>query len=155
MPHCEHASDAIRLFQLLLGAQLVGVTTLALAAVGGTRGKTGVALAADRLLAVVLAGQSLKRGLNNGTTTTETEDQVESGLLLDVVVGQSAAVLQLLTGENQTLLVRGNSLLVLDLGLDIVNGVGRLHLKGDGLSCQGLDENLHQDERVSEGAAIT
>jgi hypothetical protein len=31
---------------------------------------------------------------------------VESGLLLDVVVGQGAAVLQLLPGEDQTLLVR-------------------------------------------------
>ena len=40
--------------------------------------------------------------------------------LLDVVVGERAAILELLAGENQTLLVRGNSLLVLDLGLDIV-----------------------------------
>jgi hypothetical protein len=31
-------------------------------------------------------------------------------------------------------LVRGDSLLVLDLGLDIVDGVGRLHLKGDSLT---------------------
>jgi len=35
------------------------------------------------------------------------------------------------------------TLLVLDLGLDIVNGVRRLHLEGDGLSSKGLDENLH------------
>jgi hypothetical protein len=34
-------------------------------------------------------------------------------------------------------------LLVLDLGLDIVDGVRRLHLKGDGLARKGLDENLH------------
>jgi hypothetical protein len=33
---------------------------------------------------------------------------VERGLLLDVVVGESAAILQLLTGEDQTLLVRRN-----------------------------------------------
>jgi hypothetical protein len=45
---------------------------------------------------------------------------VESGLLLDVVVGKGAAVLELLAGEDQALLVRGNALLVLDLGLDIV-----------------------------------
>jgi len=32
------------------------------------------------------------------------------------------------------LLVWGDALLVLDLGLDVVNGVGRLHLKGDGLA---------------------
>ena len=38
--------------------------------------------------------------------TTQTEDEVECGLLLDVVVGEGAAVLQLLAGEDQTLLVR-------------------------------------------------
>lgn len=46
-------------------------------------------------------------------STTEAEDQVEGGLLLDVVVRKSAAILELLSGEDQTLLVRGNALLVL------------------------------------------
>jgi hypothetical protein len=68
---------------------------------------------------------------------------VKGGFLLDVVVGQSAAILKLLSSKDQTLLVRRNSLLVLDLGLDIVNGVGRLHLEGDGLAGEGLDEDLH------------
>ena len=31
----------------------------------------------------------------------------------------------------------------LDLGLDIVDGVGRFDLEGDGLTRQGLNENLH------------
>jgi hypothetical protein len=60
--------------------------------------------------------------------------------LLDVVVAQGAAVLQLLSSEDQTLLVRGNSLLVLDLALDIVDGVARFDLEGDGLTREGLDE---------------
>lgn len=34
----------------------------------------------------------------------------------------------------------------LDLGLDIVNGVGRLHLEGDSLTREGFDEDLHLDE---------
>ena len=34
-------------------------------------------------------------------------------------------------------------LLVLDLGLDIVDGVRGLNLEGDGLAREGLDENLH------------
>ena len=34
-------------------------------------------------------------------------------------------------------------LLVLNLGLDIVDGVRRLHLEGDGLAREGLDEDLH------------
>ena len=33
--------------------------------------------------------------------------------------------------------------LVLDLGFDVVDGVRRLHLKGDRLPREGLDENLH------------
>jgi hypothetical protein len=60
--------------------------------------------------------------------------------LLDVVVGKSASILQLLTSEDQSLLVRWDSLLVLDLGLDIVDGIGGLDLKGDGLAREGLDE---------------
>ena len=45
---------------------------------------------------------------------------MERRLLLDVVVGEGAAILELLAGEDQALLVRGNALLVLDLGLYVV-----------------------------------
>ena len=69
------------------------------------------------------------------SAATETEDEVEGGLLLDVVVGKSAAVLELLAGEDETLLIRGDALLVLDLGLDIVDGVRRLNIERDGLAC--------------------
>ena len=55
---------------------------------------------------------------------TQAENQVEGGLLLDVVVGQRAPVLQLFAGKDESLLVRGNSLLVLDLLLDALNRVG-------------------------------
>jgi hypothetical protein len=65
---------------------------------------------------------------------------VESRLLLNVVVGESSAILELLSCENQTLLIWGNALLVLDLGLDIVDGIGRFDLKGDGLAGEGLDD---------------
>jgi hypothetical protein len=76
-------------------------------------------------------------------------------LLLDVVVGEGAAVFELLAGEDQALLVRGNALLIcggldgvaqrpeelrtLNLALDIVNGVAGLHLEGDSLArdCRG------------------
>ena len=78
----------------------------------------------------------------NLVSSTETKDQVKSRLLLDVVVTQGAAILQLLSSKDKTLLIRGNSLLVLDLGLDIVNGVRGLHVQGDGLSGQSLHKNL-------------
>lgn len=91
---------------------------------------------------------------------------MKGGFLLDVVVAQGASILELLSSEDKTLLVRGNSVcrfrqsakssfiyrflaislvpfLVLDFGLDVVDGVGRLHLKGDSLARKGLDEDLH------------
>ena len=68
---------------------------------------------------------------------------MESGLLLNVVVRERAAVLELLTSEDKTLLVRRNALLVLNLALDVVDGVGRFHLEGDSLASEGLDKNLH------------
>jgi len=46
---------------------------------------------------------------------------VESRLLLDVVVLEGSAVLELLAGEDQALLVRRDALLVLDLLLDVLN----------------------------------
>ena len=45
--------------------------------------------------------------------SAEPEDEVEGALLLNVVVGESAPVLQLLPGEDEPLLVRGDTLLVL------------------------------------------
>jgi hypothetical protein len=59
---------------------------------------------------------------------------MEGGLLLDVVVGQSAAVLELLAGEDQALLVRRDALLVLNLALNIVDSIGGLDLESDGLA---------------------
>ena len=48
---------------------------------------------------------------------------MESGLLLDVVIRESATVLELLACEDQALLVRGNAFLVLNLRLHIVDGI--------------------------------
>ena len=79
--------------------------------------------------------------------TAETEDQVEGRLLLDIVVGEGAAVFELLASEDETLLVGGDALLVLDLGLDIIDGVRGLDLEGDGLSGERLNEDLHGDIR--------
>lgn len=59
---------------------------------------------------------------------------------MDIVVAKGTAILELLASKDQALLVRGNAFLVLNLGLDIVNRVSRLDLKGDGLARQGLDE---------------
>ena len=107
-----------------------------------------------------LASQGLNENLH---TTTQTEHQVKGGLLLDVVIGERTAILKLLAGEDEALLVRGDTkngaisnllnptkskreylpLLILDLGLDVVDGIRRLDLKRDGLAGQRLHEDLH------------
>ena len=48
---------------------------------------------------------------------------MKSALLLDVVVGKGTAIFELLAGEDQALLVWRDALLVLDLALDIVDGI--------------------------------
>ena len=69
---------------------------------------------------------------------------MQRALFLNVVVGQRAAVLQLLASEDEALLVRRNPLLVLNLRLHIVDGIGRLHIEGDGLAGERLHEDLHR-----------
>merc|ERR1719334_1821789 len=77
------------------------------------------------------------------TTSSQAEDQMEGGLLLDVVIAQGSAIFKLFAGENQSLLIGRNSLLILNLGFHIFNCVRGLNLKSDGLPCKGLHENLH------------
>ena len=113
------ASTRVSALHLLLGADVTVVATLALAAVDGLGWETSVALAADHLLALVDTSESGQRWLDldaADTATAETEHQMESGLLLDVVVAESAAVFELLSGEDQSLLIGRDALLVLDLG---------------------------------------
>ena len=63
------------------------------------------------ILITFLLGEGLERRLDD--TTSESEDQMESGLLLDVVVGESSAILELLTSEDKSLLIWRDSFLVL------------------------------------------
>ena len=87
-----------------------------------------------------LSSQGLDEDLH---TTSESQHKMESGLLLDVVVGEGSAVLELLSSEDESLLVWWNTFLVLDLGFDIFNGVSWLNIEGDGLASESLDEDLH------------
>jgi hypothetical protein len=49
----------------------------------------------------------------------------------------------LLSSEDESLLIGGDSFLILDLGLNVVNGVWGFNVEGDGLTGKGLDEDLH------------
>merc|ERR1719412_2742134 len=94
-----------------------------------------------------LAGQRLYEDLH---TSPQPQDKVKGRLLLDVVIRQSPAVLQLLAREDQPLLVRGDSLLVLDLSLNVHDGIARLDLEGDGLAGQRLNEDLHTSPKPQD-----
>merc|ERR1711935_701126 len=99
-------------------------------------------------------GQGLDKDLH---TSSQTEDQMQGRLLLDVIVRKSTAIFQLFAGKDQSLLIWGNALLVLDLSLDILNRVGSLDLKGDGFASQGLDKDLHtssQTENQMQGGLL-
>merc|ERR1712110_360236 len=82
---------------------------------------------------------------------------MEGRFLLDVVVGKGSSILELLFSEDKSLLIGRNSFLVLDLGLDVLDGVGWLNIKGDGLSGEGLNEDLHttsQSENEMESGLL-
>jgi len=64
-------------------------------------------------------------------------------LLLDIVVGERAAIFELLASEDQALLVWWDPFFVLDFGFDVVDRVRGLYLEGDGFAREGLDEDLH------------
>ena len=68
---------------------------------------------------------------------------MESGFLLNVVIGESATILKLLSSEDESLLIRRDSFFVLNLCLDVVDSVRCLNIKSNGLSSKGLDEDLH------------
>jgi len=76
-------------------------------------------------------------------STSKSEDEMESGLLLDVVVGEGSSILKLLTSEDESLLIWRDTFLVLDLCFNILDGICWLDIKGDGLTGESLDENLH------------
>merc|ERR1711935_1008127 len=97
----------------------VGVsTTLSLSAVSGLQWESAVAFSADLLVDLVLSGESSECGLDlelSHTTTSKSEDQMESGLLLNVVIRESSSIFELLTSEDESLLIGWNAFLILEV----------------------------------------
>jgi hypothetical protein len=94
-----------------------------------------------------LTSESLDEDLH---TTSKSEDEMKGRLLLDVVVLEGSAVFELLSGEDESLLIWGNSFLILDLGFDVLNSVCWLDIKGDGLTSKSLDEDLHTTSKSED-----
>jgi hypothetical protein len=76
-------------------------------------------------------------------TTAQSENQMECWLFLNVVVGEGSAVFQLLACEDESLLIGRDTLLILNLSLDVFNGVWWFNVKSDSLASESLYENLH------------
>merc|ERR1719197_1200366 len=76
-------------------------------------------------------------------TTAKAEDKMEGRFLLDIVVREGSAVLELLSSEDQSLLLRWNPFFVLDLRFHVGDRVIGLDVQRDRLSREGLDEDLH------------
>merc|ERR1712149_124966 len=111
----------------------------------------------QRPIQIVKPNSKMPGEPQNLVSSSESEHKMKSALLLDVVVRKSSSILKLLASKNEPLLVWGNSLFVLDLGLDILNGVRWLNLQGDGLASEGLDKDLHtssQSEHKMKGALL-
>jgi hypothetical protein len=94
-----------------------------------------------------LSSEGLYKNLH---TTSKSEDQVKSGFLLDVIVRESSSIFELLSGKDESLLIRRNTFLILNFCLDILNGVRGLNIKSNGLSSQSLDEDLHTTSKSED-----
>merc|ERR1719481_2147226 len=67
-----------------------------------------------------LASECLDENLHS---SSQSEDKVEGGLLLNVVIRKGSSIFKLFSGKDQPLLVWRDSFLVLDLGFDIFDGI--------------------------------
>ena len=95
------------------------MTTLSLSAIVSLGWESCIAFSANHLFGLVLSGKSSEIWLNldgSHTTTSQSQNQMESGFFLDVVVREGSAIFQLLACKNQSLLIRRDSFFVLDLG---------------------------------------
>ena len=61
---------------------------------------------------------------------------------LNIIIRKGTSIFQLLTGKNQTLLIRRNTFLILNLSLDIINSIRGFDFKGDSLirDCGRMEE---------------
>jgi len=131
---------------LLLWSDITVMTTLSLSAVHCLNWKSSVTLSANHLFALELSGKSGEIRLDlhgSHASSSESQNQMEGGLLLDIVIREGSSIFELLSSEDESLLVWGDSFFVLDLSLDGFDRVGLLNFKSDSLSGEGLDEDLH------------
>ena len=110
------------------------VPIVALNVKGGKRGAWSFAAGLKYAVFAQRISVEMVFDMNVSRRATHSQYEVQRAVGLDVVAGNSAAVLQLLARIDQALLVGGDALLVLDFGLHSVDGVEGLDLEFDGLA---------------------
>jgi hypothetical protein len=83
-------------------------------------------------------------------SSTKPEDKVQCALLLNVVVPNGPAFLELFPCENESLLVGWDALLLVDLCLDALNRFAALNLNSHCPSRQSLYEYLHSPTKPED-----
>ena len=68
----------------------------------------------------------------------------------DSLIRKGPPVFELLPSENEALLVRRDPFLVLDLCLDVIDRVRRLHFQRNGLPSKCLHEDLHPTAKTKD-----
>ena len=71
------------------------------------------------------------------------QHKVECRFLLYVVICQRPSILQLFARENKPLLVRRNAFLILNLGFDVLDRIGRFDIERYRFPRQGLHGGAH------------
>ena len=116
LPQSRHEHSASN---LLLWSDITVMTTLSLSAVDGLDWESGITLSANHLFALEFSSESSKIWLDlhgSHTTSSESQNQMEGGLLLDVVIREGSSVFELLTSEDESLLIWRNTFFILNLG---------------------------------------
>jgi len=117
--------------------------------------KVGVVPAAEVVQKSWVATRAVLRSAKAGTSwrhpSTEAEDEVDRGLLVDPVVGESAAFLELLASKDEPLLIWGSAFLVVDLGFDLLDGIVDSDFESDDLG--SFDENLDHGISVAHAGS--
>lgn len=93
---------------------------------------------ADHPVAVVFLGHPAEGRLDDATP--QAKYQVD---FFWVLSPERAAILRPFAHKNQMLLIRGDALLALEFGFDILSSISGLDLEDDGLACRGLHKDLH------------
>ena len=115
---------------LLLWSKIGTVTTSSLSANSGLSVIGGKTDTTDLLAVEFLFNKSNEGWVHFSITSSssKSKDEMEGAFLLDVIVGEGSSIFKLLTSEDQTLLIRGDSFLVLDFLLHSLDLIARFNV---------------------------